>query len=349
MAAAVYSSADRAYRPRVSPHDDDPSDRDAIIARRALLLSTALAALSCSSSGEGTAPPDPPGIAGTSQPSTTTKVRLPAPLPPWAEIAAKIPPRTVPASVDAKERQRLESIEKESETKYQALQALWTSVPSCDPTQPPCRPAWQTASERLKALLDVMRDPLIAPCDTESGRTATVIGRRNAHSQYIQSLMLQFKEHLRATATAFGPLAEQQWQKLEADALKPPPMPCLSPCPLPEVQSILDTFLFAKNVATLDGNDPMVKLRIETIVKLFQSNRAKSKIVVRGHAEATEDNPVELAAQRAKSVTELLVLAGVSKGLAVTKSFGADLPLAHPTEADVLSENRRVDFETVPQ
>ncbi len=339
----------------MSPNDDDPSDRDAILARRALLLSTALAAFSCGSPRDGSPQPEQPTTGTTTATATATAsassaptVTLPAPLPAWKDVMAKAPPLGIPASVDGREREQLDWLEKRAAEQYETIRGLWEAVPQCDATVPDCRPSWRTAGERLKAILDVTRGRGFGGCGGANGETATVIRRRNAHDRYHQALVTDLQAQVKKTAAAFGPLAEQEWLKLEANAMKPPPMPCLSPCPMPEVQSLLAHVPFSKNASKVGPDEPLMKASLDAVVQIFKGNRAKSKIVVRGHASATEDKPAELAAARAKAVADWLVKAGIPKDSVVTKSFGADLPIER-ADAEAAAENQRVDFEAVPQ
>lgn len=337
----------------MSPNDDDPSDRDAILARRALLLSTALAAFSCGSPRDQSPQPEQPATGTTTATATASassapNVSLPAPLPAWKDTMAKAPPLDIPASVDGKERDQLGWLEKRAAEQYEAIRGLWEAVPRCDATLPDCRPSWRKAGEQLKAILDLTRVRGFGGCGGANGETATVVRRRSAHDRYQQALLADLQAHVRKTAAAFGPLAEQEWLKLEANANKVPPMPCLSPCPMPEVQSLLGHVPFSKNASKVGPDEPLMKSSLDAMVQIYKGNRAKSKIVVRGHASPSEDKPAELAAARAKAVADWLVKAGIPKDSVVTKSFGAELPIER-ADSDLASENQRVDFEAVPQ
>lgn len=337
----------------MTPNDDDPSDRDAILARRALLLSSALAALSCGSPSDGGPQPEQPksasSIAPTASASAAASPELPAPLRAWTDVMAKAPPLGIPASVEGGERNQLDWMEKRAKEQYDAIRALWEAIPRCDATSPDCRPTWRAAGERLKAILDVTRSRGFGGCGGANGETATVVRRRSAHDLYQQALIAELEAHVTKTAAAFGPLAEQEWLKLEAKAKKPPPMPCLSPCPMPEVQAQLGQIAFAKNTSKVGADDAQMKTSLDQVVQVFKANRAKSKLVVRGHASQTEDKPGELAAARAKAVADWLVKAGVPRDSVETKSFGAELPIERTDDPGLDAMNQRVDFEAVPR
>jgi len=338
----------------VSSHDDT-TDREAIMARRALLLSSALAALSCSSQGDrtntvettatGTVGPTSTALASA---SGTPSAELPAPLSAWTEVMAKAPPLGMPKGADGKEQSQLEWMEKRASEQYQAIEALWGAVPDCDAAAPDCRPRWRAAGERLKQVLDATRGPMVGGCGGANGETASLVARRQAHNRYQAELIARLEAHLAKTAAAFGPLGEQEWQKQAANAKKPPPMPCLSPCMMPEVQAILASVPFDKDASDARP-DSANKAAIESVVQAYKAQRGKSKLVVRGHADASETKPADLAKARAKAVADALIKGGIPRDRIETKVFAADYPIERSDDAQVAAANRRVDFEAVPQ
>src|SRR5262245_45459902 len=124
---------------------DDGPDRDAILLRRALLVSSALAALQCSASNDGTGglPTQTSATSVASQAASASGAPdMPAPLPAWKDVLAAAPPRGVPPAVGEAERGYFESQEQVLTDRYAAVQAVWEALPACDAADPSCRPMW---------------------------------------------------------------------------------------------------------------------------------------------------------------------------------------------------------------
>ncbi len=339
--------------------DDDDSDRDAILARRALLLSTALAAFSCgapenpdrgSSTSTSVAPTTTTIATGASSASATASEQpkaMPAPLSPWKEVLAAAPARGKPPGVSGAEDERLGYLEQQLDREYGAVQALWEHPPACDANAPECKATWREVGEKLKAIYDATRVWGFGSCGGASGGTGSVAARSRAHSEYVKSLVGRLEAHLDAIAAAFSPQGEQVYRKIQANASEPPPMPCLSPCAMPEVNELSQSISFAPDSSAIDAA-PSSKSALDLVVSMYKSNRKPSNIVVRGHADPREKNPKELATARAKAAAEWLVKAGIPRGNVLTKSFGVDYPIASGATADAADRNRRVDFEAVP-
>ncbi len=334
---------------------DDSSDRDAILARRAALLSTALAAFSCSSPRDPATEPSVNATTTVTATSTaaatstaTARTNTPAPLRPWSEVMAAAPPRGAPPGASAQEKQSFEWLEQRLTNDYDTIKAMWEKPPACDAADPDCRPAWREAGTRAQTMFQTTRPPSIGGCGGASGETATLVGRRQAHNRYIAKLVEEIEAHYGAIAASFSAQGEQEWLKVLANAKKPPPMPCLSPCAMPEVSALLQAVAFAKDDAKLNATDPATKMALESVVASYKGNRGKSKIVVRGHASADEAKPAEIAAARAKAVATWLVGAGIPKDRVETKAYGVDAPLERQ-DGPAAGQNRRVDFEAVKE
>lgn len=337
---------------------DDAGDREAILARRAALLSTALAAFACSSPRDPTTEPSGTGVAtstatvvATTETSAKPKGQLPPPLRAWSDVLAKAPPRGIPPNASAAERRMLEYQEQALTGDYDVIKAVWEKIPACDAADPGCRPTWREEGERAKAMFDGLR---MGPggfggCGGAQGETATLTQRAAAHRRYLETLMQEVEAHLTATAEAYSAQGNQEWQKILSNAKKPPPMPCLSPCAMPEVQQLLQSVSFAKGDATLKPTEAATKSMLEAVVGGYKGNRGKSKIVVRGHASPDEPKPAELAQARAKAVADWLIGAGIPKDRIEVKSYGADAPVERNDDEARASLNRRVDFEAVPE
>ncbi len=324
----------------MSPPADEPNDRDAILARRAIFLSTALAALHC---GPRDQPVDPPATSSTAatasaHPSATARSPVPA-LRPFQEVKEKAPPRELPAELDEQEKAQLGALDGKLSAQLAAIEKLWTNIPGCDAADPGCRQSWRDAGDRLREIYDNTRSRGFGGCGGAVGRTASVASRQAAHQAYVEALVQELEAHMIAVAQSFTPQGEQAWRKLEANAKKPPPMPCLSPCAMPEVNELSQSVSFAKNESKLDAQ--LSKSALDAVVASYKSNTKPSRIVVRGHASPNETNPEELAKARAKVVAEHLVQAGVPKDKVTTKSFGSSYRIGDPQRFT----HERVDFQ----
>ncbi len=330
----------------------DTSDLEAILARRALLISTALAALSCSSPESPTteAPTSATMTAtvgttssGTTAATASAGAKPPAALASWDDVLKAAPPRGVPTSMSKLEKQQFEWLEQQLTTEYEAIRAVYTGAPNCDAADPTCRASWRDVGNKAKAMYDATRGRGFGGCGGANGETASLLGRRNQHRHYLEKVIADAERHLTDTAAAFSAQGEQEWRKLMANAKQVPPMPCLSPCPMPDVRAIMNSIPFAESSAALAPQDP-AKATLKSLATDFKSNRKPARLVVRGHANANEPKPAELALARAKAVAAELIAAGVDKASIEAFSYGTDLPL----ERGNGEANRRVDFEVVP-
>lgn len=326
-------------------HDTD--DADAIRARRALLISTALAALSCGSPGDGVVPSTSvTSVASTSGPTSTATTSAKSSVPPsrpWAKVMAEAPPRGVPTVVTGPEAEWLKHLENDLEKRYETVRLVWEATPGCDAAASDCRATWRELGVKAKAMYDANRGRGFGGCGGANGETGSLVARRSTHEQYLQALIGELEGYLTQVAEGFSPQGGQEWQRLLANAKKPPPMPCLSPCARPEVSELLQWVQFEQGASTI-ADETALKQTVAT----FKANQKPSKIVVRGHADAGEPKPQELAKARAEKVAAWLIANGVPKDRVETKSFGADFPLRKAAPKDGIDINRRVDFEAVP-
>lgn len=258
---------------------------------------------------------------------------------------AKAPPFGVPSQLTGLELANLKRSEESLQLRYKEVQAVWVAVPSCDPQDPACRPAWRAIGEGMKKLFDQTRHGIggFGGCGEPSGNSASVVARRNAHDRYTKALVDELETQLSAMAATMSPQGEQEWLRLLANAKVVPPMPCLSPCAMPEVSELYQSVSFARDAATLGDAKA-----VEGVATIFKGNRKASTIEVRGHAGKDEKDPASLAKARAQAVADALIKAGVPKASVRVTSFGADYPVAREDENGGDS-NHRVDFLAVPQ
>lgn len=321
--------------------------REAILARRALYLSTALTALGCPS--RETPPTDPIETAATARADKRKKRKTALPEnTPWKEVMAKAPPLDVPASAPERERQHLENLRKDVERKYEVIRAVWIQTPGCDPAASSCRD-WKAVADAAQKMYRATEGMSFGACGGANGTTGSVVARRRAHNQFIGALVAQAEAHLEKLAIHFGPDGASEWGVMLKEAKKPPPHPCLSPCPMPVLQDIVESVPFEHDDATLRESDSEVARTLASALATQKAQAGKAVLVVRGHADSAEADPAKLAAERARAVAAWLVTNGLAAADVTTRALGSDLLVEKSGAQGGAARNRRVDFEVVPR
>ena len=329
----------------------DEQDRDAIIARRAILLAGALAAVHCaappstsgtaSSGNDTTRPPASGSSSGSASSQPTSEFKAPT-LRPFSELLKSRPPLSVPASLpNGLEKSALAGHENTVKAELAQFEAVWDAFPACAASEPDCRVKYRELSEKARPLFDRHGPFGGFNCGSYSGETGTLAARRARANAFLLKIQTQIEEQFEALAKAQTPAGEQEWRKLWANAKVQPPMPCLSPCPMPELMPLMMNVLFA------EGSDKLEQTRdIEQAANQWKGNRKPSKIVVRGHRNASETTK-GLALSRAKVVAAALEKAGVAKTDITVLSLEDTLPVEH-AESPEKAQNQRVDFDLDP-
>ncbi len=329
--------------------DSSSTVREVILARRAIYLSTALATLGCTPKNTG---PKEQNVTGTVTVSTlgsasaSPTVRPPKVGAPWKQVRAKAPPLDVPAGVSPNEKAQLSALASGHNAQYDKLRQLWSEAPSCDPTAEQCD-AWTKLAEKVRTSYLGMRRRGPSPCPGVYGNTGSVVGRSWAHQQYIGELWQQLESRFAASANRYGKASGQAWETLLAEAKKPPPMPCLSPCRYPPLQDLIVNVLFANGEAKLRPGDMAAKQALDAAKRRQSLHGARAQLVVRGHADPNEDDPKKLATARARAVADWLIQQGIPKAQIVTKGMAASLRIERSKKPASAAANRRVDFEVI--
>lgn len=304
--------------------------RDIIIARRALFVSTAVAALSCTPKESVDKP-----TSATNTSTTPTAQPEPAKPPrPWGAVMKEAPPLAIPKTAADRERQQLEALTTSMKERYGLVRAVWTATPGCDPAAKTCDD-WNELQSKLEKLYRAIDNGMPGGCEGLYGTTASVVQRRQAHWQFMRARITEIEEHLAELAKGYGKAARKKWRRQLEKAKEPPPRPCLSPCAMPDVTDIVVAVPFGDNSAELDD---AAKAPLNRVLSAQKRHAGKAKLVVRGHADASEKDPSGLATARAKAVRDWLVAEGISAAELSVASFGADYPVG---------KDRRVDFEVV--
>lgn len=313
----------------------DPIDRSAILARRALLVSTALASMRCApamntptddvgsaqvvlsqvpSAPASSAPPAASGSASAA-PSAVED----APSMKWEEVMAAAPDKSAPSTIPAGYRELVDRGDKNFAAIAARVGAVWTGVPGlCDATQPACRPAWRDLGERLKEARDFTRGGQ-ALCGGADG-PRSLDARDDRRMAFLRKKLDEAQAHWAKVAAKVGPLAEQEWQKQVANSNFVPPMPCLS-CMAPKVFAPFQTVLFAADTSALDAE------ATKRIDEVTHGNGPALRYEVWAHAAASEKNPAAIAKARGEAVVAALIKKGVKKDRIQLVVIGAGLPL----------------------
>lgn len=317
-------------------------DRDAILARRALFISTALAGLACTTHE----PPDQP----TPQPQHTvapSEVEAdpdpnPDPAPPsdgtrpsWSQIMADAPPLEVPQGLTASETDLLTILEANMRGRFAELEKIWTTLPDCAPSQADCE-AWAKAVE---VIMVAQRAPSDL-CGHSPETTSTFLERERLHVAYLQQVGSLLLADLDAAAKAHTAAADvTAWADLRDTTMRAPPQPCLR-CMNPTAKPVLEHVSFEAGQAALPAT---VQADVLARVAEIHGRNPKTRLLVRGHADPSEPDPDGLAKRRAEAVAAVLIQLGVRKAEIEVRGYGAKLPLTR--DAAQAEQNRRVDFE----
>lgn len=101
--------------------------------------------------------------------------------------------------------------------------------------------------------------------------------------------------------------------------------------------------LFETNKAKLF---PQAQVKLDDVAKALTQQDPDSQIVVEGHADSQGDDQhnLELSQQRANSVRDYLVAAGIAADRIVAKGYGEQRPVADNGSAEGRANNRRVEI-----
>jgi outer membrane protein OmpA-like peptidoglycan-associated protein len=310
-------------------------DRDAILARRALFISAALAGLGCTTH-ESASERDPvvekpvvaPDVAGQPIAGSGDGKR-----PAWPELIAAAPPLDIPAGLTKQEQQLLEHLADDMRRRYAELETIWTPLPTCKPSAADCA-GWASAVQAIATAEDDY-GPL---CGYSPEVSYTYVERKRAHLAYVNELAALLLADLDALALVLND--EAAWQQQRGELLQARPHPCLS-CARPTEFPVLDAVRFAAGQGTIDAAQEHV---LDGVIAT-QTRNGKARLIVRGHADASEADADALARARADAVAKALLGRGLEKGDVEVRSYGTKLPIRR--ESSEL--NRRVDFEVEPR
>ncbi|MFO0551815.1 MAG: OmpA family protein [Polyangiaceae bacterium] len=332
------------------PHDED---RDAIQRRRALLISSLVAAVGCSpaaspdTSASASASASVTVSAAMSAPSASTSasasssVATAPPATPWRELVANAPPRDVSLKLAATDATQRKAVLDPINRIYDALKDLYESPPAtCDLRDETCKRAWAAVAKKLLDTEDSIpkaRDFGLcgSPPDDLLDESIELGGQ---HETFLRELVTKVRAALDARVAPSGIFSEQVWLKL---VTRPMPgviaMPCLS-CVAPSSYRLGSPIAFRTGEATIGD---LGSGTVESLVNILKSSPT-GDITLRGHADASEQNPDKLALDRANNVKAALVKGGIPATRIKTVGMGADYPVASSSQAEGRSLNGAV-------
>lgn len=307
-------------------------DRAAILARRAMFITTALAGLGC------TAHEPPVVTTGISTPPLTAPepcLSIAVDRGRFAPVAALAPPLTVSDKLTGAEMSDLKDLETRLRAAYASLVRAYEATPiACSPGTPDCEAAWTQVVEDLRDVRAAIRERLCG-----GGETVGELQRTAEHRRFITEVADKIEAELAAAAAADAN-AREKWAAWSRQIS--PPQPCLK-CGIPPPQSFgFDSrtplaISFPQDSAERP-DDRMIKG-----LKDLLDNHAKQRVILRGHADPSEKEPDALALARAEAVQRMLVGMGVDPTRLAVKSYGAELPIGSLATDRGRALNRRVD------
>lgn len=311
-------------------------DRDAILARRALFISAALAGLGCTTH-EPASEPDPvvdqQPVVPPEQPGQPLAGPGDGKRPSWAEVMAGAPPLDVPEGLTKQDQELLTRLGNDMRRRYETIEKIWTTLPSCRPSAADCE-GWAAA---MTAIAEAEEDygPL---CGYSPEVNYTFVERKRTHLAYVNEIAALLLADLDALALAISD--QTAWEQQRAALSEARPQPCLS-CARPSAFPVTDAIAFDAGQGTLTTTQDYV---LDSVVRTH-ANNGKALLIVRGHADASEADADTLARERAEVVAKALIGRGINKRDIEVRSYGTKLPIRR--ESSEL--NRRVDFEVAPR
>lgn len=307
----------------------DGFDRGAILARRALLISSALASFSCSTTPPAatddgatlvTLPTADSAAPGSASVATSVLAPTDVPrLPSWKETLAKAPSREVPNTLPPAVRQMLENLNRGFEALDKSVQPLWEAGEGlCDPKLPECRAAWRALGDHLLNAHETTRQWSRSLCGGSSEPPA-ILARQAKQRVFLIERLDEAEAHWSKLAAAFGPLADQEWQKHVSKSKVAPPMPCLS-CMAPRAWTVANVVKFPSDSAALDASG---KQEVSNLLQQFKAQ--KRPLEVWGIALTSEKEAALVAKKRAEAVRDEMVRGGYDKAMLEVVVIGAGL------------------------
>jgi outer membrane protein OmpA-like peptidoglycan-associated protein len=319
----------------------DTPDRDAILARRARLIASAMAALTgCAGAGEpvATVPPAAPAAvdAGSEvarQPDAGGRGGS------WDERLGAIPPVDTPADVPEQEKPRFVELAERVRKIHEGLALLEASVPEgCPLLEASCDPSWSKLAADAWTL-EIMIRGLTPMCGFGPAEHPRYVERASQHGSFASQRLGLWRARVSELSASSGKAAEGRWAQHAQRAMSAKPVPCLSCVSACDAQFWL-ALQFDAGSAGLPAD---AAKQLAEPLRMLRNDPA-SRIELQGHADGREGPAAKVAAlaqQRADAVRAWMVTAGGDDSRLVARGFAADKP-SGASRPDG-SANRRVE------
>ena len=302
----------------------EPSDRAAILARRALLVSSALAGFQCAPAtpSEPVAPessvvvlPSASAAPETSATSAAPTTPIPA-LPAWAEQLKSAPKAPLAESLPASIKTEWQGDQQQLNQALETIGKYWAGEPElCSPTAPGCKDAWRKLGAQLKAAQDALRT--LEPGLCSGGLSPLALQTTfDKQKRFAAESLNKASEHWAKVASSFGLLAEQEWQKYSANSVLVGPRPCLS-CMQPARMAMYEEIKFAGADTALDAAGQ------KSIEELAPRLKQAKQFEIWGFGSADDKDPLSGAKARLDAVAKALASKGINKGSFTLVPVGA--------------------------
>lgn len=320
------------------------ADSDAILARRALLLSTALAGVfvgACSGNPDAQTDPSntivvpPPGSASATTVGSSIE-RKGSTRVPFSEVIKNAPPLTASAALNPAERQQLEEQAKMFAPLYEKLERLWENAPvDCPLSKETCQPEWERTIKGLEEITPSLEGPL---CGWGAQQKNGYIARDASHKHFLHRTITALKTELQQAAERSG--ARARFEEMnKARVIMMPCLSCMAPSP-----RIEETLPFAAEDATISSAAQQALERIKGMLV----GTPNLVVEVRGHVDPLEKtDATALARARAEAVYDWLVRNGVPSKRMNVVVMGSNLPIDSSATPEGRAVNRRVDFQSL--
>lgn len=208
---------------------DDPDHR-AILARRAALIASALAAVGCAPATQPGPEPAASGVVpiptppATSAPTPAAPTPAPAPAP---SPSAGVPSFDVPSGISEEARQNYEQLHGRMRSLYDLLDKAESSIPTdCSVLATPCDPRWRTLADHFHAMEGILT--FAYHCPGSSSDAKAFAEHHTAHSNHYAGRRAVLEVRVEEVLSKDGPKGKARWEQMRQDAYAAKPFPCLS-------------------------------------------------------------------------------------------------------------------------
>lgn len=252
----------------------------------------------------------------------------------FAPIAAQAPPLSVSSELGGDEKTELEALTNRLREAYRLLARAYDATPiACSLDAPGCEATWEQVVEDLRAVRSAIKGDLCG-----GGETVGLLQRAAEHRRFIGGVADKIEAELATAAGRAG--AEQKWAAWARRISRPEA--CLK-CGIPPPRSFNIDSQTALAIGFQERSaDRFDDYALKAMKELVERDK-DSRVVLRGHADPGEPDPVGLGRARAEAVQRALIGMGVDAARVKVMSLGAELPIGNSSTPEGRALNRRVD------